>query len=92
MNHRKTGVGIILAALALGASGSIPSMTSAPASVTASRSASLTASTVKRQAPATLKGSLYRASTMFAHSSLNQRQRRKFNRQRNAGGDRKAFA
>ena len=33
-----------------------------------------------------------RRKSLFNHSSMNQRQRRKFNRQRNAAGVKKAFA
>lgn len=62
------------------------------ATVTASRSAQLSLTRVHRQAPIGLRGSLYRASGLFKHSSLNQRQRRKLNRQRFAAGDKKAFA
>lgn len=62
------------------------------ATVSASRSAQLSLTKVRQQAPIGLRGSLYRASGISNHFTLNQRQRRKFNRQRFAAGDKKAFA
>lgn len=44
------------------------------------------------QAAAMLRASLRRAGRMFRHFDLNQRQRRKLNRQRHAAGVKRAFA
>ena len=82
----------IAALCGMGGSINQQQITNAATVAHASRAAKAEQTAVAKQAPVNLRGSLYQASTMFAHSSLNQRQRRQFNRQRHAAGDKKAFA
>lgn len=96
MDHRKhhlrlSSLALTVAALC-GMNGPASPGPTTHATVVASRSARATNAVARRQAPVGIRGSLYNASRMFAHAALNQRQRRQFNRQRHAAGDRKAFA
>lgn len=84
-----------LAALAIAPSvqSNVMTLHTAPgASINAAHAAIAAPSRVRRQSPLLLRGNLYRSAGLFKHCDMNQRQRRKFNRQRNAAGIKKAFA
>jgi hypothetical protein len=91
-NPGLSSLAFTLAALCGMGSASMPQFTNAASVAHASRAAKAQETAVRRQSPQLLRGSLHKTSGMFAHSYLNQRQRRKFNRQRWAAGDKKAFA
>lgn len=60
--------------------------------VAASKHALRTPTAVRRQNPMLLRGAMWKPNSIQGHFYLNQRQRRKYNRQRHANGIKNAFA